>query len=95
MKRKLMVLIVLCVILLSFAGCKETNYEEAVIPEDESFVCSEYFTLVKQWGTNLSNYKIVYANDTNVMYFIMRSEYMSGITPLYNSDGTLQVYCSE
>ena len=37
-------------------------------------------------------YKIAYAKDTKVKYLIIVSGYKFGITPLYNADGTLQVY---
>lgn len=32
------------------------------------------------------------AKDTKVKYFIAKSGYKFGITPLYNADGTVQVY---
>lgn len=41
------------------------------------------------------NYTIVYANDTKVKYFICSGYNQYGITPLYNADGTLQVYDGE
>lgn len=38
-------------------------------------------------------YRIVYDKNTKVKYYILkRSEYESGITPLYNADGSLQIY---
>ena len=40
-------------------------------------------------------YRIVYANDTKVKYLILSGGNRYGITPLYNSDGTLQVYSDE
>lgn len=43
-------------------------------------------------GGELDNYYIVYAKDTKVKYFIERTGYQFGITPLYNADGTLQIY---
>lgn len=35
---------------------------------------------------------ISHAKDTKVKYLIIVSGYKFGITPLYNADGTLQVY---
>lgn len=43
-------------------------------------------------GTTQAYYKIAYAKDTKVKYLIIVSGYKFGITPLYNADGTLQVY---
>lgn len=38
-------------------------------------------------------YRIVYDKNTKVKYCIIKkSEYESGITPLYNADGSLQIY---
>ena len=44
-----------------------------------------------EWGS-IPTCRIVYANDTKVKYFVFFDEYKGGISPLYNSDGTLQVY---
>ena len=88
MKRKLIALFMLCLVLLSLVGCGK-NYQEAVKP-DKTYTGNGYFTTVKQWGNSVGMfYEIVYANDTNVMYFVMGDGYTSGITPLYNKDGTL------
>lgn len=39
------------------------------------------------------HYRIVYDKNTKVKYCIIRkSDYESGITPLYNADGSLQIY---
>lgn len=83
----------LCVCLL-LTGCG-TRYEDA---EDISKMKGGgYFTMIKEWGgvNNDGIYSIVYANDTRVKYLIWRSGYKGGITPLYNADGTLQIYEEE
>ena len=83
------IIAILCVYLL-LTGCG-TRYEDA---EDTLKVTGGgYFTLIKTWSEDFeSSYKIVYANDTKVKYLIWRSGYKGGITPLYNADGSLQVY---
>lgn len=48
----------------------------------------EYFTTVAKGR----GYRFDYANDTKVLYFIHSQGHQYGITPLYNADGTLQVY---
>ena len=93
MKKKLIVLFMICLILFSLVGCGK-SYQEAT-NSNESGIGEGYFTTVKKWGASGLNYSyyIVYANDTKVMYFIMaNNRYISGITPLYNADGTLQIY---
>lgn len=52
----------------------------------------DIFTIVKEWG-EFGQYKIVYANDTKVIYLVcINVNNCLGITPLYNADGTLQIY---
>ena len=47
-------------------------------------------------GAMLVKYRTVYANDTQVKYLISEASYGShAITPLYNADGTLQIYDGE
>ena len=85
------VITILCICLL-LTGCG-TRYEDAKDTSKETG--GEYFTLIKEWdgGTGYNcKYEIVYANDTGVKYLIFKSYYHAGITPLYNADGSLQVY---
>lgn len=67
---------------------------------DEKPMRYHYFTTIRQWVEKtpfgeLGAYEIAYANDTKVKYLIMHRNAptsSTGITPLYNPDGTLQVY---
>lgn len=90
--KKILALLLICVILtFSLVGCGE-SYQEATTP-NEMGVGLGYFTIVKHWGGGLySDYYIMYANDTKVMYFAEEGGRSFGITPLYNADGTLQIY---
>lgn len=82
------IIAILCVCLL-LTGC-ETKYKDA---EDISKVTGgEYFTRIKMWGDIDCTYEIVYTNDTKVKYLMWHCGYKGGITPLYNADGSLQVY---
>lgn len=75
---------------ISLTACG-TTYQEATgqteTKSNDDFA-NGYFTVITEWGS----YQIVYANDTKVKYLIKSGAYHFGITPLYNSDGTLQVY---
>lgn len=88
MKKLIVALAVVMVVCLSGCG---TTYQEAT-GQTESNNSSDfgngYFTVVTEW----SGYQIVYANDTKVKYLIKSAGYHYGITPLYNADGTLQIY---
>lgn len=94
MKKKLIALLVMCLLLLSLVGCSVTYQEAASENNDEDF-CAGYFTTIIEWRDDMGIYRIVYANDTNVKYMVVTSGYKFGITPLYNTDGTLQIYDSE
>lgn len=70
------------------------TYQEVTGQKDntEYSLCGNYFTLITEWDDSGAIYRIVYAKDTKVKYFIAKSGYKFGITPLYNADGTVQVY---
>lgn len=86
-------IIISCVLALSLTGCG-TNYQDAV--EQTGPAANGYFTSIKEWSDGIFTYEIVYANDTKVKYLITQNtgghQCAYGITPLYNADGTLQVY---
>lgn len=81
------IIAILCICLL-LTGC--TRYEDAEDISKETV--GGYFTRIKEWDTVNMHYEIVYANDTGVKYLILKNGYRAGITPLYNADGSLQVY---
>lgn len=92
MKKRLLSVALAIVMVVFLVGCG-TTYQEAT-GQTENKASGDfgngYFTVITEWG---NGYYIVYANDTKVKYLIMeRSQYLSGITPLYNTDGTLQIY---
>lgn len=91
MKKRIASIILVAVLLLSLSGCG-SSYQEAE-SQTESGISKDfgngYFTVVTEWDC----YQIVYANDTKVKYLIFDSGmYRYGITPIYNADGTLQIY---
>ena len=87
--------LVLIIILMAtvLCSCSSTSYDEA--KTSNTYVFSNgYFTTIKQWGGGVDYpfERIVYANDTGVMYYIFTNAHNGGMTPLYNADGTLQIY---
>ena len=92
-RRVLALALVIIIAMLFLVGCYATTYQNAKNVNGEEFV-GGYFTKVKEWGVD-NQFKIVYANDTKVMYYIDINPHGSGITPLYNADGTLQIYEEE
>ena len=97
MKKKIALVLILCTIATMLCSCS-TSYEEAKNMSPINIYPSKgYFTVIKTWGGGIDHpiEYIVYANDTGVMYYIFRGAHYSGITPLYNADGTLQIYEGE
>ena len=93
MKKKIALILVLCIMV---CGCSKVSYEDASNEISIDF-SNGYFTPVKEWGTDIDSFyqQLVYANDSKVMYYIIKTSKGIGITPLYNTDGTLQIWKGE
>ena len=91
MKKRVLSVAVAVAMMVCLVGCA-TTYQEATEQTESNQrgdFGKEYFTVL----TERNSYQIVYANDTKVKYLIFDSGmYRFGITPLYNADGTLQIY---
>lgn len=94
MKKRLLSVALAVVMVVCLVGCGTTTYQEAT-EQTESNASRDfgngYFAVITEQG----GYKIVYAKDTKVKYLIGYRDYpysQFGITPLYNADGTLQIY---
>lgn len=93
------ILIVICVALLfclivGISYNVSASYENATTPTYKDF--GGYFSVLKEWkDAYMGDCKILYTDDTHIMYFYFDGNYISGITPLYNADGTLQIYEGE
>lgn len=95
MKKKIITCLSILSLALSttvFTGCANDSYskKQDLTQSTHKGFADGYFTIVKEWG-EFGKYKIVYANDTRVIYLVYVSSNL-GITPLYNADGTLQIY---
>lgn len=91
MKKRMRYLLVLFSIVGLLSGC--SDYETAsknilAVIEEEG----NYFTTINSWFEKGNQYYLVYANDTKVMYLKVCGTYVTDFTPLFNADGTLQVY---
>lgn len=94
MKKRIFSFVVITFLLVCLAG-RGTTYQQAT-GQTESNTSGDfgngYFTVITKWSDENGKYRIVYAKDTKVKYFIQSSTYSWAITPLYNTDGTLQIY---
>ena len=92
--KKILALLLAIILCIGLCGCG-ASYDEATCEKSET-PGNGYFTVIKEWGSTMSvEYKLMYANDTKVIYFYMNSGYGKDITPMYNADGTLQIYEGE
>ena len=80
---------------LYYVGCGKSYQEVKKNTDYARDYGGGYFTLLTKWNGNEVNYRIVYANGTKVKYLICVNADKYGITPLYNTDSTLQIYEDE
>lgn len=80
--KKFLIVGLLSVFLL--VGC---GYQEG------SKIMSDHFVVIEKQSDDVKYYTYkVYDKETKVIYLIFDGSYSGGITPLYNADGTLQIY---
>ena len=56
---------------------------------------NKYIDLATIYKDDGLNTEVLYDKNTKVMYFLKWSGYQFGITPIYNSDGTVKLYDGE
>lgn len=94
MKRK--ILLMLCCLSICFGAvaCDSNDsnaYGKAVEAKTSKTFGGGYFIVESEWEDSNYYYKIVYARDTGVKYFVIQSGYKLSMTPLYNTDDSLQI----
>lgn len=96
MKKKICLALVLCLVATMLCSCSDSPTTESFQPNSSN----DYFITIENCGVYTRNGSsvplyIVYARDTHVKYLIGVGAKKSMITPLYNADGTLQIYEGE
>ena len=94
MKKKIALALVLCAMATILCGCSNISYDEAIKYNGKTQL-GGYFTVIKEWTYDSECYYTVYANDTHVIYLLIDGYRSYALTPLYNADGTLQIYKGE
>ena len=90
MKKKILTVALGLTFCLGMTGCAKGDIEpESSIPGNK------YIDLVTIYRDNDNNTEVAYDKNTKVMYFVKWSDYQFGITPIYNSDGTVKLYDEE
>ena len=90
MKRKILASVLGLALCFGMTGCTKGDIE----PES-SRLANKYIDLVTIYKDDNHNTKVLYDKNTKVMYFVIWSGYQFGITPIYNSDGTVKLYDGE
>ena len=90
MKRKILASVLGLALCFGMTGCTKGDIE----PES-SRLANKYIDLVTIYKDDNHNTKVLYDKNTKVMYFVKWSGYQFGITPIYNSDGTVKLYDGE
>ena len=90
MKKKIVAVVLALTLCFGMTGCTKGDIE----PES-NILGNKYIDLVTIYKDNDNNIEVAYDKNTKVMYFLKRSAYQFGITPIYNSDGTVKLYDKE
>lgn len=87
MKKKILAFALGLTLCFGMTGCTKGDIE----PES-SRLANKYIDLVTIYKDDNHSTKVLYDKNTKVMYFVIWSGYQFGITPIYNSDGTVKLY---
>ena len=90
MKKKILAVVLVLTLCLGMTGCKKGDIE----PES-SILGNKYIDLVTIYKDDGQSTGVLYDKNTKVMYFVRWGDYQFGITPIYNSDGTVKLYDGE
>lgn len=90
MKKKIFAVVLGLALCFGMIGCTKGDIE----PEN-SDLGNKYIDLVTIYKDDGHNTKVLYDKNTKVMYFSKLTGYQFGITPIYNSDGTVKLYDGE
>ena len=91
MKKKILAVVLGLTLCLGMTGCST----KGDIEPKSSILGNKYIDLVTIYRDNDNNTEVAYDKNTKVMYFFKQNVYQFGITPIYNSDGTVKLYDEE
>lgn len=94
MKKKILAIALSLVLCFELTGCSS---QQSTVELTENDI-NNYIDLVvicERYTSVLGLVAVVYDRNTGVMYLIKMSGYQFGISPIYNSDGTIKLYNGE
>lgn len=89
MKKKIIAVVLGLTLCLGMTGCKKGDIE----PQASDYG-NKYIDLVTIYRDDVLSTEVLYDRNTKVMYFVKNGGQF-GITPIYNSDGTVKLYDGE
>ena len=90
MKKKILAVVLGLTLCFGMTGCTKGDIEPKT-----SDLGNKYIDLVTIYKDDNYYTEVLYDKNTKVMYFVKWSTYQFGITPIYNSDGTVKLYDGE
>lgn len=79
--------LVIVFFVIALTGCEKDD-----IKPKSSNIGNKYIDLVTIYKDDSNCTEVLYDKNTNVMYFVKWDSCRFGITPIYNSDGTVKLY---
>ena len=89
MKKKILAVALGLTLCFGMTGCTKGDNES-----ESSCFANRYIDLVTIYKGDKGT-EVLYDKNTKVMYFAKWTIYQFGITPIYNSDGTVKLYDGE
>lgn len=90
MKTKIIAAVLGLTLCLGMTGCTKGD-----IKPESSCLANKYIDLVTIYRDEGNKVEVLYDKNTKVMYFMKCDADRFGITPIYNSDGTVKLYDGE
>ena len=90
MKKKILSIVLGLTLCFGMTGCTKGD-----IKPESSILGNKYIDLVTIYKDDNYSTEVLYDKNTKVMYFVKYSSHRFGITPIYNSDGTVKLYDGE
>lgn len=90
MRRTIFVMLLISLVCILLTGCNKTSNGSAVYVAPN--VPTEYADFEIIESNEWEGWAVVYDRNTGVMYVILDGFQSTGMTPIYNADGTLKIY---
>lgn len=92
MKKPILVLTTALVCGMMLVGCKTTTVKEDVDNSVYQNLFDKFVVVEERSNAQYGYLTIMYDKDTKVMYYMMTTGSRCGLTPIYNSDGSVMTY---